>query len=476
MSLRFSKDVTVSVNTAEDGGTHRINGDKRGWFKVFLGLLRTHPSDWHIALNEAIETIDWDSKSITVAQPLGNFFTFAFYVVRLLQINLIKPNLHRINEKTDYFDLSKSELLKKYEYLPEFTQDRNQSVGNVYYRFLGRLGNLFDICIAFLIFINGFITYKFFWGNFKMYCLFHLKKGLRLKNVTKGSLQKLGQDNDDGSLWSFLRQFWNGDKDKDVNTADDDDDVYYKLLKWTPSQFITMFFVSFSPTAAVFLLFTEVSFLTVFAVIFHQIILHWLVVDRYCNRLSHESIIASANLAEFEAKFVKPRMSKKVQDVSIDCTPHGDGMVQFHPALTANKSHIFQTHSLTGDLITETFNPVTQEFEDLKLEKDTRNVIRSAPHMAGELFLGNPYLHQSNIFMRDMLHRPHYNSREVSPVRFHPSILSAQPAQYSSLAPSTSGMSTPLMKTDNSPYWNKRSSLGEREELFRRGNSKSPLR
>ncbi|GAV51778.1 hypothetical protein ZYGR_0AF02490 [Zygosaccharomyces rouxii] len=483
MSLRISKDVSVSVNTAdslpEDDGFDGAEGDNRSWFSVILGLFNTHPSDWHIALNEAIETIDWDSKSVTLAQPLGNFFTFVFYVVRLLQINLIKPNLHRINEKTDHFDLLKSEMLKKYEYLYQFTQDQNQSVGNVYDRFLGRLGKLFDICIVLLIFTNGFIAYKFFFGDFKMYCLFYLRKGSHLKNVTKGSLQKLGQDDDDGSLWSSLRRFWNGEKGREENNndkEDDDDDVYYKLFKWTPSQFITIFFVSFAPTAVAFLLFTEVSFLTVIAVIFHQWILHRLVVDCYGNRLVHESAIASANLAEVEAKFIKPRMSKKVQDVAIDCTPHGDGVTKFHPALTVNRSHIFQTHSLTGDLITETFNPLTKEFEDLKMQEATHNVVGAMPHIAEDLFHKDPYWHQRNTFMRDAVHRPYFNSREVSPTRFHPSRISPRPGQYSPLVSSTSGMSTPLMRPDRSPYLNTRPSLGEREELFRRGNSRSPVR
>lgn len=483
MSLRISKDVSVSVNTAdllpEDDGFDGVDSDSRSWFNVIFGFFSTHPSDWNIALNEAIETIDWDSKSVTLAQPLGNFFTFTFYLVRLFQLNLINPNLHKINDKTDHFDLSKSKVLRKYEYLYEFTQDQNQSVGNVYYRFLGRLGNFFDVCIVFLIFVNGFVTYKFFWGDFKLYCLFYFKKGLNLKNVTKDSLKKLGQDSDDRSLWSSLRYFWIEERDKKEKTNDmeeKDGDAYYKLFKWAPSQFITMFFVSFSPTVIVFLLFMEVSFVTLLAVIFHQWILHRLVIDCYGNRLVHESVIASATLAELETKFIKPRMSRKVQDVAIDSTPYGDGMVKFFPALTSSRCHIFQTHSLSGDLITETFNPLTKEFEDLKTEETTHNLIRKVPHIAEDLCSRDPYWYQGNIFMKDAVHRPYFNSREVSPTRFYPTRISPRPGQYSPLVSSTSGMSTPLIRSDRSPYLNIRPSLRERDELFPKGDSRSPLK
>lgn len=483
MSLRVSKDVYLPVNTAdllpEDDGNEGVESDCRGWFSMFLGFFTIHPSDWHIVLNETIETIDWDSKSTTLAQPLGNFFTFTFYAIRLLQFSLIKPNLHRINERTDHFDLSKSKILKKYAYLYQFTQDESQTVGNVYYRFLGRLGRFFDICIVLLILMNGFITYKFIWGDFRMYCLFYLKKGPHLKHVTRGSLRELGQDNDDGSFWSLLRYFWDGTREKEgVDLNDDDDenidsnDTYYKLFKWIPSQFVTMLFVSFSPTALVFLLLTEVSFPTLIAVIFHQWVLHHLVVDRYSNRLVHESVIASANLGELEAKFIKPRMSKRVQDVAIDCTPHGDGGVKFCPAMTTNRPRIFQTHSLKGELITETFNPSTKQFEDLKTDGITHNVVRKG--ITGDLWDKDSYFHGRNTFESSAYH-PHY-TREASPTGFYPPRISPRLGQYSPLVSSTSGMSTPFMRPERPSLLNARPFLGEREELFRRENSKSPLR
>lgn len=486
MSLRLSKTVAVSVNAddllPEDDGCDDYEKNSDGWINALLGIFTTHPSDWHLAVNERLETIDWDSKSATVAQPLGNVLTFTFYTVRLLQNSLIRPNLRKINKRTDNFDLSKSELLKQYEYLSRYTLERGQTAESLYYRVLGHLSRLFGVLIIFLLLTNSYVTYKYLMGDFRTYSFFYLKQSPHSKNITKSSLKQLGKDKDEQSLWSLLCYFCAGAKDRNKASSpdDDDDDHFYQLSKWTPSKFITTMFVSFSPTCMIFLLLTDVSFSTVFAVLFHQWALRFLIINRYSSRIEHESVIASATLAEWDAKFVKPKMSRKVQDVAIDATPYGDGIIKFFPALSTNRSHTFQTHSLSGDIITETFNPETQEFEDLDDDIPTHNVVKTLPHIDQYFFRGEPYGRQRSVAMNESPHQ-FFRNREQSPPRL--SRVSPQAGFCGSLASSTSGMSTPLVRPERPTYLNpaySKTTLSGREDYFTnelpRGKSKSPLR
>ncbi|AQZ09218.1 NUR1 (YDL089W) [Zygosaccharomyces parabailii] len=486
MSLRLSKNVSVSVNTddllPEDDGCDESGRWLTGWIGILLGFITTHPSDWHLALNERLETIDWDSKSASVAQPLGNVLTFTFYTVRLLQINLIRPNLHRINKKTDNFDLSKSEILKKYDYLSRYTSERGQSVENLYYQFLGRLGKFFDVAIILLLLTNGFITYKYLLGSFKTYSLFYLKDRPHLEDITRSSLKTLGQAEEEQSLWSMLRIFAGFRNKEHERFGDEDDDSYfYKLSKWTPSKFITTLFVSFAPTCIVFLLLTDVSFFTTFAVVCHQWILRFIIITRYGNRIEHELIIARATVAEWEAKFVNPKMSKMVQDVAVDSTPYGDAMVKFFPALTNRRSRIFKTHSLSGETVTETFNPKTQEFEDLKDDFVTHNVVRRFSH-DNRLLYDGPYDYQRSVPF-NIPSRTFSSSREPSPSRLNLTRESPKGGFCSSLVSSTSGMSTPVMRPDRAAYLNPgyaKPALSGRESYFTnddpRKSSKNLLR
>lgn len=111
MSYRISKNGcsnTIDGTISSDEHELDVNYSKErtSWLESISSFFTTSPSDWHIILNERIETIDWDAKAKTLAQPAGNLLTFVFYVVRLLQDNLIKPNLHKISSKQDAFDLS----------------------------------------------------------------------------------------------------------------------------------------------------------------------------------------------------------------------------------------------------------------------------------------------------------------------------------------------------------------------------------
>ncbi|QLL30480.1 hypothetical protein HG536_0A02970 [Torulaspora globosa] len=443
MSYRVSKERYIPLNASirEDDELFDDNVDKNtSSIRRTLLILITAPSDWHILLNEWIQSIDLDAKAYSFAQPLGHSLTFLLYVIRLLQDNLIRPESYKIASNQDAFDLSRSEKLREYEYLNRYSVNREaNSTATFYASFLSGVSKFFNLLTAALLIVNLGLTYQFFFGHFRSYSLFSSKERPVSKHVTKRSLRNLNDEYLEniynGSLWSMLKYIFRGSLTADEKT--DDDEIYYSLEKWVPSKFTTHFFACFCPTGVFFLLLCDISFTTAIPVVLHQIILHYMVIDRYEERLVDEAVIHQALMTDYEAKVVKPYTNKMMQDVQVDATTYGEGYVRFWPAISSSKSPIFKTHSVMGDTILEKFNSRTQEFEDVVGAGESHNLIMETPHFYPTC--------------------PYHNAMECrSSPRYHKNIsgpgkMSTSSGFYSPYVYTASGMSSPLHAGGNSP-------------------------
>ena len=399
MSFRISKwqsrkldsGKAVSGNIREDDSEQnpditQLKDDeeelKVGWFRSVISVFTTSPYDWYLSLNEDIAVIDWDAKSNTIAWPLGNILTFSFFAIRLLQDNLITPNIYKFNHSQDAFDFSKSSNLKKYEYFQKY-QNNNGGSNEFYYRMLGYLHQLFSILTILLFLANLTITYRYLFAHYQTYSIFYWKSIPRSKNVVKRSLHDLNhkyiEDAERDSLWGMLKYLlFNKSNSDDISHQEH----YYELRKWTPSRFLTCLFISFSPICFCFLWAIRVSFKTLIPVVIHQYVLWFLVIDRYEQRVKDEQILAMANLAEINAKIIQPKASALKQDAMVDATPYNNSTVYFYPAYTTTRSHVFETHTLTGDLIKEKYNPQTKMFEDT-IPGRSNNYVRFSRELKG---------------------------------------------------------------------------------------------
>ncbi|QLQ78046.1 hypothetical protein HG537_0A02930 [Torulaspora globosa] len=445
MSYRVSKDRYIPLNASirEEDELLDDNIDKEpSWIRRIALILITGPSDWHILLNEWIQTIDWDSRAESYAQPLGHGLTFMLYIIRLLQDNLIRPAGYKIASNQDAFDLSRSGKLKEYEYLNRYgVNGQTSSTDTFYASFLGGVSKLFNLLTIGILIVNLSLTYQFFWGHFRSYSLFNSKERPMSKHVTRRSLRNLKDEYLEnlynGSLWSMLKYMFRGSLATDEKT--DDDEIYYSLEKWVPLKFTTHFFASFCPTGVFFLLLCDISFITAIPVVLHQIILHYLVIDRYEERLVDETAIQQAVMADYEAKVVKPCTNKRMQDVQVDATTYGQGYVQFWPAVSSTKSPIFKTHSVMGDTILEKFNSQTQEFEDVVGAGKSHNLIVEAPHLYSTC--------------------PYHNAMECRSSRRHgkdkagPGRMGTSSGFYSPHVSTASERSSPLQAGGNSPIY-----------------------
>lgn len=445
MSYRVSKDTSIPLNAVIQDNDELFNDEADNdvsWIRKTLLVLTTTPSDWHLLLNEWIQTIDWDAKARSVALPLGHGLTLLLYIIRLLQDNLIRPESYKIASKQDAFDLSRSEKLKEYEYLSRYSLDKQSSSrGSFYATFLGGVSKVFNSMVIILLVVNLILTYKFYWGNFRVYSLFSYKERPASKHVTKRSLKNLNdqylENLSNGSLWMMISYLFHGSPMADEQT--DGNETYYTLEKWVPSKFTSYLFASFCPSCLFFLLLCDISFITALPVILHQIVLHYLIVDRFEERLADEMVIHQALLGDYESKVVKPLTNKMMQDVQVDATPYGEGYVRFLPAVGSTKSPVFKTHSVMGDTILEKFNSQTQEFEDILSEGESHNTIMEAPSF-----------YQSC---------PHYNAMECRPFRRCQNEnsdmrrISTPPGFYSPCISTASGMSSPFHRGERSPTY-----------------------
>lgn len=442
-----SEDALPDVPEDDENLKEGDSDGKEGWLRSIFSLLTTSPYDLHLILNEYFEIIDWDLKAISVARPLGNILTFVFYVLRLLQDNLIKPNYHKISKSTDAFDITKSSTLRAHHELLQYqrsTAAKSAYPSDWYFKMLGRLDKIFKVSILALFCLSIFIMYRFLFSRYKVYSMFYLRARPKSKNVTKRSLEDLGykymEDLSRSSIWGMMKFTLFGRK-KNANQQPHGE-YYYQLKKWNPSKFVTVLYCSFSPTCLTFLLVTETSFTTILGIIVHQFLFYFILCDRCINRIEDEQCLASANIAEINAKIIKPRASALTQDAMVDATPFGNEYVQFFPSYTTTRSHIFQTHTLTGDVVTEQYNSTRNAFEDFSSSSKAENYIRPSR----ENHYGYTNTPRSK-FMNGASVRPMFLSRQVSPNR-----VSTPTKALSYVASSSSAPSTPVLRPTQAAY------------------------
>ncbi|BAO38845.1 uncharacterized membrane protein YDL089W [Kluyveromyces marxianus] len=452
---------TESAAEEENGDVHNDDlQERKGWFGSLSSMFAL-PYDWYLSINEDIAVIDWDKKSNTLAWPLGNMLTCVFFAIRLLQDNVISPNIHKLNHSDDAFDFSKSKNLQKYDYFQQYL-GTNAAGDSLYYRMLRVLHRIFGFLTYFLLVINLGITYKFLFSYYQTYSIFYWKTIPKSKNVTKKSLHDLNhtyvEDAKRDSLWGMIKYLiFNKNDTAEISKKEH----YFELRKWAPSKFLTSLFVSFSPIAYCFLWMTDVTFKTLIPLLVHQYVLWFIVLERYEQKLKDEQILSMSNLAELNSKVIQPKMNVLKQDAMVDATPYNDNLVFFYPAYTTTRSRVFATHSLGGKLIKEKYNFRTNSFEDTEPRR-TENFVR--------------FSHQQSLLNGQYARDPYHHSRQPSP-RLSPSRYSNAYGGNTPSAPSTPLLapSQPL-HFDHSTMANASRNQNTNMMFNSRRNSHSPMR
>lgn len=375
MSMRISK--KQSLSPFEDGEMDDTNIEEpKGWLRKSIYYITMSPSDLQLIIYEHIESIDWDSKAISVARPLGIGATVTFYLLRLIQDNVVKPNYYKTRRNQNMFDLSKSETLKKMEYLKHYSSS-TISVEMRQYNWFRTMDRTINCMLYLILVINVKIAYTYIYKQYKLYSIFGMKPTKQSPNVTKKSLDDLSKsyyrDISKKNIWSMVKYFifekTNGDMlDRELN-----DKYFYTLNKWNPTKFTTQLFVFFNPMIIGFLWLTDVSFVTILIVILSWTILEVVILQRYETKLIDESIISAATINDINKKIIDPSVNRIFQNVMVDATDRKHSYVKFDPTVVHNP--IFETHSLNGDLIREKYNKRTFEFEDVPDETNSHNRI-----------------------------------------------------------------------------------------------------
>ncbi|SCU89328.1 LAMI_0D13168g1_1 [Lachancea mirantina] len=371
-SLNLRGEESPDCIPEESYQNHNLGDDEdheKTLIRKIVSIFTISPYDWQFILTEFIYSIDWDAKANPVARPMGHALTFGFYGMRLLQDALIKPNQHHLNTPSDAFNLAQSKTLMEYGLPNQVLRGnvlRSNSQADWYLLALSQLSAFFKVSIAILLLTNAYLSCSFLFAHYQSYSLFHCRGRPSSRNVVKHSLHDLDyqsvEDVSKSSLWTMIKFVFTSRKSSEV--GEPADQFYYELKKWSPGKFETNLFATFSPTCVLFLLFTEVSFLTLIPVLCHQCVFWFLVCNRYEDRIDDEICLKNAMMAELDAKLIKPKSSIKTQDLMIGASQN-DNFAEVYPSFTTTRSHLFQTHNVAGNVVVERYNEVTGMFQDV---------------------------------------------------------------------------------------------------------------
>ena len=406
MFLRMSTNKTTDDDNNHDESYTEGQDEptNRGWFRTLLWFCTLSPSDMLMLLQEAGETIDFDSpRAQRALELLGIVATVVFGILRVVQDNVIRPRSYRAEHGyADAFDFNRSKTLREYDYLLKRVTRGHPRISNSKSAALLAEGqptrfNLFDtltllvnLTVGFMLLANLYLTYKFLFKQFRVYSLFNITAHKQSPNLSrhmlKGSNGGLYDPAYNGkSSSSFLskikRFMFKGSQvssAKQTNETDRSQRFYYQLRKWTPSRAVTHLFVTFSPINIAILSFMEVSLASVSAIIIVTYLLN-LIIKRYEVKLTDESIIYAAVNDEVRQKYLRPKLDAETQDVMVDATTHPNrGFVKFIPH-TSKGLPIFRTHALTGEVVTERYNQKNASFEKVNRGLSTGNTIVESP-------------------------------------------------------------------------------------------------
>lgn len=325
----------------------------------------------------------WDlNEHVRAIQIVGNVLTGVFFVIRLVQDTLL-AGVGAIAGDSDAFDLSKSSWLRQDEVMMRYKdvlfREWNNGTMRTGKSSAVKFNQLINNCCLGMLLLSMFVTYKFLYGNFKNYSLFHLKNLAGKTNIkrvdVKTHAEPLGNNS---SVKDILIALYSILMTRGVNEDFGDDQAeivdteYYELKKWVPSKLLLGFMVSFSPTILYFLKFTTVSFLSVVPVLLHQIVLHMIIMERYEARIADDNLLTKEHIKGYEDRFVKPRETKIYQDVMLDTIDldYG-GYVKFFPS---EPNKLFKRHRINGDLVIEKYNKKNGTFDNI-----TRRIVNDKP-------------------------------------------------------------------------------------------------
>ncbi|CCE64034.1 hypothetical protein TPHA_0G01980 [Tetrapisispora phaffii CBS 4417] len=344
--------------------------------------------DLHFSIMETINSIDWDKKCQTIAQPLGYSLTLMVFLLRLLQDNILKPNYINIYRSKDIFDLKKSYTFRKYPYLMTLIQDTQTELikSNKWYNnILGYIDKLSTLLLILLLMLNAIITWLTLFRSNCSYQFYSTDITSKTDNIIIRPLTDLSDINYDPqtniSVFKLLRLYllnlFKDIEDLPSTVTNSDNKFYYQLNKWKPSKFLLTLFCTFSPISTISFYFTEVTLVTLFPVLFQQIIINYVIFYRYETKLVNEKTIHQSMIQEMENKIIKPKMSKEVQDAKTDVRGNTKKcFAQFFPATTVVRNQIFTSHDIDGNISIQKFDEDTNSFKKINNNiLSSRNIV-----------------------------------------------------------------------------------------------------
>lgn len=353
MFLRLSRQKLISLDNGglQDSTRHskestdRFHYTKQIWKKICSNVL-----EFWVECNEYLIFQGCSTQNLEFGNFVGHTVCIIYFLVRFTQDNVLKPNKDKIKNLKDYFDLSSSSTLQKYDFYQEFASfsgtQKTLSVSNWYDAYLKDINFLVQVLAVFLVALNALITMFFLVWSYKDYSLFHIKTVPKSNNIQTRSLTELyGGDVHKQTFLQKLKSTYHFLTQTRVEKCTKDTDVFYQFSRWAPSPFSTALFTSFNPVAVIFLYFNDTKPQSLISLFLLQYVMKYLIIDNFERARKDEQIFVQALVEESTSKLLAGYTG-----INQNATP-------------LSNRKIFITHSLSGEIVKEAYNYKKQEFE-----------------------------------------------------------------------------------------------------------------
>lgn len=325
-----------------------------------LAWLTSAPLDLWLEIEELRLSIEWDSYAHTIAIPLGTILIAVSSICKRIgdYYSALNRNSKNVLFDTDYYtvEMIKASMAKRKLAPTTYQLSRNQASATIW-----ALSSFRTLIFAFsLIFTYNIVTCS------RTYTFMYRDSAPNSPLVTRRVTSKL--------MWlPWANRLLAAFQPTQHNE-------YWQLLLWTPDLFSIYMWSVFNPVN-LFITSLSISTLNVFALVAGILVSFYTIFRMFLALIRDKQVIYQETSAEYDLKFVRPKLNISKKDVVVDATegPYMSTVLMDDEPYTFQKSKVFTTHDIKG-------KPVVQYGSEVRAEA---NIVSEAHPSVGKAPMNN---------------------------------------------------------------------------------------
>ncbi|ODQ81327.1 hypothetical protein BABINDRAFT_123066 [Babjeviella inositovora NRRL Y-12698] len=336
-----------------------------------LSKIQAYPFDLWLWLHETRLAIDWDAQAQFVGLPLGLVMKIVYLLLLTIDSRAVRGN--------DVFASNVS-----YRHL------RSVHSPSLISRFQATALAVTQAVCVLLVAFNLLNTYLCL-SKTRIYTFMssvnsNITVAQRPNGAHKINLDAYADDEDTpsdesvfGAVWRWLLSHLSP-KQMEPELVDTDSETW-QLCVWDPLKFQLCLLSMFSPVDLVYLASAPTGLKSTLVLLLINFALYYVVVECFLVLLKDRELIYKETFAEYDSKYVRPKLSIAKRDVSVDATggPYVRPRVQ-HYETYSTKERVFYTHDQKGKLV-DNYRRLNENYDDgyRPVFRDEREINELAP-------------------------------------------------------------------------------------------------